>query len=136
MRGVKAERKVHAVLDSSAVLAYLKQEQGYTLVREAIQKGASISTVNFSEVLTKVVEKGADSDKIATQLLALGLVPQPFTEADARQAAQIYPATRSHGLSLGDRACLSLALRLDIPALTADKIWAKLGHPFRIVILR
>jgi len=133
---VRAKREIHAVLDSSAVLCYLKQERGYEKVSEAIQIGASISTVNFSEVLTKVVEKGVDMDEVASRLLALGLVTQPFTEADARQAAQIYPITRALGLSIGDRACLSLSLRLGLPAMTADTIWAKLGPTFRIVTLR
>lgn len=133
---MRTARRYHAVLDASAVLVYLKQEPGHEPVRDAIHKGASISTVNFSEVLTKVIEKGANPNEVASRLLALGLFPQPFTEEDARQAASIYSITRALGLSLGDRACLSLSLRLGIPAITADKIWKKLGAPFHIVTLR
>ncbi len=133
---MRTKREVHAVLDSSAILAYLKQERGYETVRKAIQIGASMSAVNFSEVLTKVIEKGVEVDEVASRLLALGVVTEPFTEADARQAAQIYPTTRALGLSMGDRACLSLSLRLGLSAITADTIWAKLGSPFRIVTLR
>jgi len=36
------------------------------------------------------------------------------------------------GLSLGDRACLALALRRNIPALTADHVWSKLRLPIAI----
>ena len=38
------------------------------------------------------------------------------------------------GLSLGDRACLALAGLLGTPALTTDRLWAKLalGEPFRV----
>ena len=133
---MRVKREYHAVLDSSAVLAYLKQERGYEKVCEAIKIGASMSTVNFSEVLAKIIEKGVEMDEVTSRLFALGLATQPFTEADARQSAQIYPVTRTLGLSMGDRACLSLSLRLRLPAITADTIWAKLGSPFRIVTLR
>ncbi|MBI3977092.1 MAG: hypothetical protein HY331_02795 [Chloroflexi bacterium] len=39
----------------------------------------------------------------------------------AYQAGLLHPATRQAGLSLGDRACLALARRLGLPALTADR---------------
>jgi PIN domain nuclease of toxin-antitoxin system len=35
--------------------------------------------------------------------------------------------TRPLGLSLGDRACLALARRERLPALTADRIWLQAG---------
>ena len=38
-------------------------------------------------------------------------------------AGHLRPATRSAGLSLGDRACLALASALNLPALTADRGW-------------
>ena len=133
---MRTKRKIHFVLDASAMLAYLKQEKGYDKVSEAIKIGSSISTVNFSEVLTKMIEKEVDMNEVASRLLALGVVTEPFTEEDAHKAADIYKTTRVLGLSMGDRACLSLSLRLGLPAMTADTIWAKLGSPFRIVTLR
>jgi PIN domain nuclease of toxin-antitoxin system len=133
---VRAKRECYAVLDASAILAYLKKEKGYEQVRDAIQSGVSVSAVNFSEVLTKVIEKGLEVDAVASRLLALGLVVHPFTEADARQSAQIVPMTRALCLSMGDRACLALSLRLGLQAMTADTIWAKLGSPFKIVTIR
>jgi ribonuclease VapC len=42
-------------------------------------------------------------------------------EALALMIAELLPSNRSMGLSLGDRACLALALKLNLPALTADK---------------
>jgi ribonuclease VapC len=43
--------------------------------------------------------------------------------------------TMPSGLSLGDRACLALARLRDLPAVTADRAWAKLdlGIPIEVV---
>jgi ribonuclease VapC len=39
-------------------------------------------------------------------------------------------------LSLGDRACLSLGIRLNVPVLTADQIWTSLNLPITVHIVR
>ena len=124
-----------SVLDASAILAYLKRETGYDLVRQAIEVGAVASTADLAEVYAKVVAVGQQIDAVAVRLSALGLVPQPFTEEDARVSASLYTATRSLGLSLGDRACLALGLRLHLPVLTADRAWASLtvGADVRLI---
>ena len=125
-----------AVLDASAVLAYLKQEPGYEIVQSALENGAAISTVNLSEVGTKVLAMGQLFDPVVTRLLALGLFPQPFSEEDALTAASLSPKTQSLGLSLGDRACLALGLRLQLPVLTADRSWANLDLGVEVHLIR
>jgi ribonuclease VapC len=109
------------VLDASALLAYLRDEPGAELVAEAIADGVVISTVNLAEVLSRSVDRGADPAKIAARLAQSGLLDgaitvEPFTTADAIDAARLRPLTRDAGLSLGDRACLALARRLGTPA--------------------
>jgi ribonuclease VapC len=47
-----------------------------------------------------------------------------MTEADCVQIARLRPLTVKQGLSLADRACLVLATRLKVPALTTDRAWA------------
>lgn len=42
----------------------------------------------------------------------------------AHDIGMLVPATRAAGLSLGDRACLALARRLGVTALTAERRWA------------
>jgi PIN domain nuclease of toxin-antitoxin system len=37
---------------------------------------------------------------------------------------------------LGDRACLALAQQLDLPVLTADKIWQRLDIGVSIQLIR
>jgi ribonuclease VapC len=40
------------------------------------------------------------------------------------------------GCSLGDRACLALALQLNLPALTADKAWSKVNAGVVVQLIR
>jgi PIN domain nuclease of toxin-antitoxin system len=48
----------------------------------------------------------------------------------------VWPQTRARGLSLADRACLSLGLRLNLPVLTCDRAWVGLALPLEIQLLR
>jgi ribonuclease VapC len=121
------------VLDASALLAHLRGELGADVVAEAIADGAVISTVNLAEVFSRSADRGADPDKLAATLTQTGLLDgattvEPFTTADAIDAARLRPLTRDAGLSLGDRACLALARRLGAPALTADTAWQGVAH--------
>ena len=61
-------------------------------------------------------------------LLRGAIAVEPFTAADAIDARRLRPLTRDAGLSLGDRACLAPARRLEAPALTADTDWQGLAH--------
>lgn len=110
------------VLDASALLAHLRDEPGADVVAEAIASGAVISTVNLAEVFSRVADRGGDPAKLAAELTQSGLLDgaitvEPFTAADAIDAGRLRALTRDAGLSLGDRACLALARRLDAPAL-------------------
>jgi ribonuclease VapC len=121
------------VLDASALLAHLRDEPGADVVAEAIASGAVISTVNLAEVFSRVADRGDDPAKLAAELTQSGLLDgaitvEPFTAADAIDAGRLRPLTRDAGLSLGDRACLALARRLDAPALTADTDWQGIAH--------
>jgi PIN domain nuclease of toxin-antitoxin system len=60
----------------------------------------------------------------------------PFEASTAELAARLEPATRPLGLSLGDRACLALAVELGVPALTADRDWASLEIGVDVVLVR
>ena len=62
------------VLDSSAVLAYLHKETGWQIVEQILQTAdCLISTVNYSEIVGKLVEKGLPIDAIRNALDALNL---------------------------------------------------------------
>lgn len=131
----------NAVLDASALLAYLRDEPGADAVADAIAEGVAISTVNLAEVLSHIADRGRDPIRLIEQLTERGLLDgalavEPFTTADAGAVAQLRPRTRDVGLSLGDRACLALALRLGAPALTADSAWARVESAVEIRQIR
>lgn len=119
-----------AVLDASAVLAYLQGEPGADRVESHLDGGV-IGAANWSEVAQKIRSGGADWGVARTLLLSYDLRVVAVTAADAEIAASSW--RRGSGLSLGDRLCLALAERLDAPALTADRAW---GESDRIIQLR
>lgn len=125
-----------SVLDASAVLAYLQQEPGHEMVQVALTAGARISAVNLAEVLSKVVSKGLDAALVRERLDALGLQVVSFDSGDALLSAQLYPKTKAAGLSLGDRACLALASRLDSVALTSDAAWRDVAGTINVELIR
>ncbi|WP_339097412.1 type II toxin-antitoxin system VapC family toxin [Deinococcus sp. VB343] len=122
------------VLDASAVLAWMKGETGAERVEAAL--GGYISTVNLAEVTTKSAELGYDPADIRLDLVCMGLRVVPFSAEHSDLAAKLRPLTRVAGLSLGDRACLALALSLGLPVLTADKAWASLEVGVTVDLLR
>jgi PIN domain nuclease of toxin-antitoxin system len=61
--------------------------------------------------------------------LAAGLMALPAAGLMRRE-------TRAVGLSLGDRACLALALRRGAVALTADRAWERAGSGAGVEVIR
>jgi len=112
------------VLDASALLALLQDEAGAEIVAARLPE-AVISAVNLAEVAGRLVEAGVPIEQCRDALTGLALDVVPFDEEAAYVASELRPATRRAGLSLGDRACLALAMRLDRPALTADRAWKR-----------
>jgi PIN domain nuclease of toxin-antitoxin system len=130
-----------SVLDASALLAYLNDEPGADVVEDALRRGSAISAVNLAEVLSKLAEVGKDPQDVAENLERRGLlggnlVVSSLSADDAVIIANLYRSTRAHGLSLGDRACLGLALRLGLPALTTDRAWSRLKVGIKVVLSR
>jgi ribonuclease VapC len=130
-----------AVLDASALLAYLRDEPGAELVADTIALGAAMSAVNLAEVLSRAADRGADPIALADQLVARGLIGgaidvEPFTTPDAIDSAALRPSTRAAGLSLADRACLALARRLGAHAVTADSAWSDVDVDVELTQIR
>ena len=66
----------------------------------------------------------------------MGIVWIYFDRELALGAAALLLPTVAWDLSLGDRACLALARVRDLPAVTADRAWAKLDLGIRIEVVR
>ena len=61
---------------------------------------------------------------------------EPFLPVDGERAGRLWPLTRQLGLSLVDRACLSLGLRLGLTVVTCDRAWAQLPLDLEVQLLR
>jgi ribonuclease VapC len=116
-----------AILDSSVILAYLLDEQGREAAEQAIAARASISSVNLAEVMTRLTRDGANVGASTEVLLALPITVVDLDAHLAIAAGAMVEQTKPFGLSLGDCACLALAKREQLPALTADRIWLQAG---------
>ena len=112
------------VLDASALMAVVNSEPGAGRVEEALDAGATMSTVNLSEVVAKLAEAGLPEQSVLDVIGPVGLQFAVFDAEDAVSAGLLRLPTRSAGLSFGDRACLALASRIGVPVLTADRAWA------------
>ena len=124
------------VLDASALLALLVGAIGNDVVADALQQGACISAINLSEVVAKLADKGMPETEIHEALDALDIPVMDFDASLAYQCGLLRPNTRDAGLSLGDRACLALAMQLGIPALTADRAWETLDVGVTVHVIR
>lgn len=114
------------VLDSSAILALLLNETGGDRVGYAMPD-AIVSTVNLAEIVAILIRGGNAEDEVRGTIADLSLAAVPPDEAMAIDAGALVQATRSAGLSLGDRFCLVLARRVSAPVMTADAAWTKVA---------
>jgi len=101
------------VLDASALLCLLNDEPGADRVAEVLTRSL-IGATNLAEVVSKLRERGLSLDEVKEALGGLHLDVRPLTPGQAMLIGDLRPATRPLGLSLGDRACLALAIELEI----------------------
>jgi ribonuclease VapC len=123
------------VLDSSALLAMLFFELGCERVAQLVPRSC-MSTVNLAEVLGRLARDGRAVDKAIDLIEEMGIAWIDFDREVAIGAAALLLPTVPWGLSLGDRACLALARLRNLPAVTADRAWAKLGLGISIEVIR
>lgn len=135
------KQKNSVVLDSSAVLALVLKEPGGDKVAALLlelDSGAGVrvalSSVSWCEILTRLYRDSSamTAEKLNALLADVELIP--LTKKDAEQAAE-YSCLHPE-LSLGDRACLALALTRKATAWTTDKIWARAKAGVPVEILR
>lgn len=123
------------IVDTSALLAVLKEEPGAELVYPHLPY-AVISSVNLIEAASYLVGQGLSLEETSHIIQDLSLDIAAHDMQQAFIAASLLPHTKSKGLSLGDRACLALALHRNLPVFTADKVWASLDIGVDIRLIR
>ena len=130
-----------AVLDASALIAFLYDEPGTHRVEAVLGRGALMSMVNWAEVVADMAARGETVEvsaprarRVIEKVGTLELVP--FDEGHAHESARLRMPTKSLGLSLGDRACLSLGRIRRLPVLTTDGAWRSLRLSIKVVLIR
>lgn len=125
-----------AVLDASALMTLLNQEPGAEQLSPDILARSVASTVNLAEVQSKLVARGVPPENAWKATLSAVNEAVMFSSEHAKGAGTLIAETRALALSLGDRACLALALELKAPVYTADRSWRNLRLGIRIHVIR
>jgi len=122
------------VIDTSAVFIDLQNEDGADEARKWL-RDAAISSVNLHEIVAKATDKGASPDQARELIEKMRLTVHAHDTEDAVESGLLRMTTRGKGLSLGDRACLALARKLNLPAVTANRAWADLADDLGVEVV-
>jgi PIN domain nuclease of toxin-antitoxin system len=122
------------VIDSSVFLAAINRESGGDKL-EAYLDESVIPVTTYTEVVTRLLDAEMLFDEADRLMSDFRLPIVDVTFALAKRAAEFRSATRSFGLSMGDRICLALAESIGATAVTADRQWlgADLGIPIELI---
>lgn len=116
---------MRVILDSSALLAWLRRESGFERVRMEL-RGGCVTAVNWAECLQKAGQFGLDRPAIAMRFRNRGVELVDVRATDGELAAALWE--HAPHLSLADRICLAVAARLGALVITADREWGSLGE--------
>lgn len=111
------------VLDTSAIMAVIRREQGRERVIEVLPR-ASVSTVNYAEVVGNLVMRGMPLAIARAEFEGLRIRTVPFDEEQALETGGLRRFSHHLQLSLGDRACIALARMRKALVLTTDRRWS------------
>lgn len=116
-------------------MALIRREAGAPRVEKSLPD-AIISTVNQAEVQTKLVSAGLEEGLAWWHIAEVDCSAVPFDEEQARISGGLVRITRPLGLSLGDRACLALAIQRKAVVYTTDRAWKDLNLGIEIEVIR
>lgn len=130
-----------AVLDASALLAFILDEAGSEVVEATLVDRPVINAVNYAEMLSRLADSGEEPARFHRRLRNQGIIGDlvqlvPLVADDNVAIARLHPLTRTLGLSLGDRACLATGLRLGRPVITADRSWVAIDVGLTVHLIR
>lgn len=115
-------------------MAVINEEPGSAIAEEFFP-GAAVSVFNVAEVVAKLSDYGMPLVIVEKVIAGLQLEIHDGDLAQALRNGELREVTRQSGLSLGDRACLALANKLGLPAVTADQIWVAVAEPANVEII-
>lgn len=126
--------KTTCVMDSSAILSLVGQEDGSSFVLSKLS-GSIMSALSWSEVVVVLQNIGMTTQDIDDTLKQLSVQIIPFDLDQATLAATLHRITGTANLSLANRACLALARTHKLPVLTAQKAWENMPAGVEIIYI-
>jgi ribonuclease VapC len=126
---------MRAILDASALLALVFDEAGAEFVA-AEARTSCILSVNFSEVVQRVIAIDGNPDRAEEAVDLLGIEVVPFDRRLARLTAELREKTSFMGASFADLACLALGLASGAHILSSDPDWRRLDIGVDIRMIR
>jgi ribonuclease VapC len=123
------------VLDSSAILAVVFNEPGAEKV-VGLLNGGLLSSVNLAEVHTRLILCRMPPDFARSRVMTMGCEICFFDEHQAYLAGELAAITHPYGLSVGDRACIALAIERNAKVYTADRTWKNLNLGIEVEVIR
>lgn len=114
------------ILDASALLALLNSETGAEVI-EPLLTYSIMGTVNVAEVIAELNKKldiSPEESKEMVSIMIDQIIPLEFDQSI--EVGRLRKMTQGFGLSLGDRACIALGIKLNLPVYTADRVWKEL----------
>jgi len=113
------------ILDASALLALIQEEKGAEIIKPLL-KFSVMSAINIAETLSVLQRTNISPQEGLALVSDIINTAIPFDMEQAQVVAELQPLVQAKGLSLADRACISLGIKLQLPIYTADKIWNEL----------
>jgi len=122
------------VLDSSALIALIKNEAGADLVEQHLGR-IVMSSLNIAEAAGILIDLGLSHEECKNNIEPYIDVIVPLDIQQSFEIAFLKKHTKHKGLSIGDRACITLGIETGLPIYTADRIWAGLNLENANIIL-
>ena len=124
-----------AVLDASALLAYIKNENGANSV-EQILNNSVMSSINITEAIIALgrihPERLSHYNNVINQIITN--IYESDSELSFLVSEIIIKYRKEHNISLGDGYCLALGKLLNLPVYTADTAWYGLESKLKLEI--
>lgn len=124
------------VLDASALLALFNMEPGSDIVEKSLPFSI-ISTVNVAEVIAELDKKLNITPQEGKKLIHTAvdrIIPLDFNQA--AEIGALRKVTDLAGLSLGDRACITLGIQMKCPVYTSDRAWKRIDLGCEVILIR
>lgn len=127
-------KNVKYIMDASVLAAVANQEPHLPELPLMFMESV-ITTLNLAEALTVILRKcEADPDILWNEVGNFVQYHYPLDDELTYEVVKMSSIAKQYGLSMGDRYCLALGKKLQLPIYTGDHIWKQLESVLGITI--